>query len=187
MKRFKPPGHAQRFLAAHDGINNLFPSAAIAFPPHRIEPPGPRLSRSGPRSLALPAWHNRQRAQPTVWELLGAMSTKLTVPGRGRRDVTRSVTSPAAAGSRPAGMVVQGVRCCQTSRGPPFRDGGKRRSCRCEQECGSARFAAALQPPQRTCRQACRDGQDFSPAGGLAPPERAHVDDVLAFPLEQSQ
>jgi len=25
MKRFKPPGHAQRFLSAHDGINNLFP------------------------------------------------------------------------------------------------------------------------------------------------------------------
>jgi putative transposase len=25
MKRFKSPGHAQRFLSAHDGINNLFP------------------------------------------------------------------------------------------------------------------------------------------------------------------
>jgi len=24
MKRFKSPGHAQRFLSAHDGINNLF-------------------------------------------------------------------------------------------------------------------------------------------------------------------
>jgi len=25
MKRFKSPGHAQRFLSAHDGVNNLFP------------------------------------------------------------------------------------------------------------------------------------------------------------------
>jgi len=25
MKRFTSPGHAQRFLSAHDGINNLFP------------------------------------------------------------------------------------------------------------------------------------------------------------------
>ncbi len=24
MKRFKSAGHAQRFLSAHDGINNLF-------------------------------------------------------------------------------------------------------------------------------------------------------------------
>ena len=24
MKRYKSPRHAQRFLAAHDGINNLF-------------------------------------------------------------------------------------------------------------------------------------------------------------------
>ena len=24
MKRFKSPGQAQRFLSAHDGINNLF-------------------------------------------------------------------------------------------------------------------------------------------------------------------
>jgi len=25
MRRFKSAGHAQRFLSAHDGINNLFP------------------------------------------------------------------------------------------------------------------------------------------------------------------
>jgi len=63
MKRFKSPGHAQRFLSAHDGINNLFPSAAIAFPPPSIAPPEPQPSRSGRRSPALPQRRNHQTAR----------------------------------------------------------------------------------------------------------------------------
>ena len=35
MKRFKSPGHAQRFPSAHDGINNLFHPRRHRLPAHR--------------------------------------------------------------------------------------------------------------------------------------------------------
>src|SRR3954470_5440416 len=52
MKRFKSPGQAQRFLSAHDGINNLFHLRRDHRPPASIEPPGPKPFRPGPRSPA---------------------------------------------------------------------------------------------------------------------------------------
>ena len=47
MKRFKSAGQAQRFLAAHDQINNLFISAATTSPSISIEPTGSRPSDLG--------------------------------------------------------------------------------------------------------------------------------------------
>jgi putative transposase len=51
MKRYKSPGHAQRFLSAHNGIDNLFHLhlSRHRLSAHSIEPPGPRPSRPGPR------------------------------------------------------------------------------------------------------------------------------------------
>ena len=49
MKRFKSPGQAQRFLSAHDGINNLFHLRRDHLPSSNIEPLGPKPSRRGPR------------------------------------------------------------------------------------------------------------------------------------------
>jgi Transposase and inactivated derivatives len=54
MKQFKSAGQAQRFLSAHDQINNLFNIRAITPLPPSTEPPGPRHSGSGPKSAALP-------------------------------------------------------------------------------------------------------------------------------------
>jgi len=45
MKRFKSPGHAQRFLSAHDGINNLFPR-------HRL----PATQYRAARAAAFQVW-----------------------------------------------------------------------------------------------------------------------------------
>jgi hypothetical protein len=52
MKRFKSAGQPQRFLSAHDAIDNLFVFAAISSPPTNIELPGSGLSASGSRSPA---------------------------------------------------------------------------------------------------------------------------------------
>jgi hypothetical protein len=52
MKQFKSAGQAQRFLSAHDQINNLSTSAAIRSLPPSIELPGPKNSGSGPKSGA---------------------------------------------------------------------------------------------------------------------------------------
>jgi hypothetical protein len=54
MKQFKSAGQAQRFLSAHDQINNLFTSAAITPLLPSTEPPERRHSGSGPKSAALP-------------------------------------------------------------------------------------------------------------------------------------
>ena len=54
MKRFKSAGQVQRFLSAHDQINNLSISAAITSLPPSTEPPGRRHSNSGPKSALLP-------------------------------------------------------------------------------------------------------------------------------------
>ena len=54
MKQFNSAGQAQRFLSAHDQINNLFNLAAITPLPPRTESPGPRHSGSGPKSAVLP-------------------------------------------------------------------------------------------------------------------------------------
>ena len=64
MKRFKSPGQAQRFLSAHDQINNLFHLRRDHLPAIGIELPGPTPSRCGPRSPAVPLRHNRQCARP---------------------------------------------------------------------------------------------------------------------------
>ncbi len=47
MKRFKSPGHAQRFLSAHDGINNLFPLRR-----HRL----PATQHRAARTVAFQVW-----------------------------------------------------------------------------------------------------------------------------------
>src|SRR5262249_25439009 len=52
MKQFKSAGQAQRFLSAHDQINTSSFSAAIISLPPSTERPGPRNSRSGPKSAA---------------------------------------------------------------------------------------------------------------------------------------
>ncbi len=46
MKRFKSPGHAQRFLSAHDGINNLLPRR------HRL----PATQHRAVRTQAFQTW-----------------------------------------------------------------------------------------------------------------------------------
>jgi len=61
MKRFKLAGHVQRFLSARDWTTTSFPFVATASSPPSIELTGPRLSRPGPTSPALPTWHKRQR------------------------------------------------------------------------------------------------------------------------------
>jgi putative transposase len=80
MKRFKSPRQVQRFLSAHDGINNLFYLRRDHSPPPSIEPPGPKLSRRGPRSPVLPLWHNRRCAQPEPRAWSRPWPIKLTVP-----------------------------------------------------------------------------------------------------------
>ena len=56
MKRFKSPGQAQRFLSAHDGINNLLP------PPPRSPPCQPVSSRPDPSLSDLGRGHRRGRS-----------------------------------------------------------------------------------------------------------------------------
>jgi len=53
MKQFKSAGQAQRFLAAHDQINNLFRRDHVSLPPS-AELPGCRHSGCGRKSAALP-------------------------------------------------------------------------------------------------------------------------------------
>ena len=54
MKRFKSARQVQRFLAAHEPINNLFHLRRDQSPPTSTEPIAPEPSTSGPRSPALP-------------------------------------------------------------------------------------------------------------------------------------
>ena len=55
MKRFKSPGQAQRFLSAHDQINNLFHLRRDHRVPASIEPPGPKPFRPGQRMTGVAA------------------------------------------------------------------------------------------------------------------------------------
>jgi putative transposase len=52
IKRFKSAGQAQRFLSAHDQFKNLFDLRGdhVTAAEHRA--PGPRNSRSGPKSAS---------------------------------------------------------------------------------------------------------------------------------------
>ena len=52
MKRFKSAGHAQRFLSAHDQLNNLFHLRRDTSLPPSTEPPEPKHFRSGRKSAA---------------------------------------------------------------------------------------------------------------------------------------
>jgi len=61
-KEFKSPGQAQRFLAAHDGIDDLVHLRPITCRLPGIERPGPQPSRFGRRSPALP----RRRDHPSA-------------------------------------------------------------------------------------------------------------------------
>lgn len=62
------------------GSTTSFLAAATACPPVIIEPSGPKLSRPGSRLQVLPAWHERQCAQPALPALARPMSYKLTIP-----------------------------------------------------------------------------------------------------------
>ena len=53
MKRFKSAGQAQRFLSAHDQINNLFHLRRDTSPPASIERHGRGRLRCGPTSAGL--------------------------------------------------------------------------------------------------------------------------------------
>src|SRR5215469_15424206 len=50
MKQFKSADQAQRFLSTHDQINNLFHLRRDHVTAPSTEHPGPRNSRSGPKS-----------------------------------------------------------------------------------------------------------------------------------------
>ncbi len=52
VKRFKSAGQAQRFLSAHDGINNLFLLRATTFQSSSNEPPAPRPWRKARQNAA---------------------------------------------------------------------------------------------------------------------------------------
>ena len=89
MKRFKSARQAQRFLSAHDQINNLFISAVTTFPPASIEQQGGVRLRCGPRSAGLlPPLELRATVAPAR-----PRDDNLTVP-------SRSIAPPLAA-SRP--------------------------------------------------------------------------------------
>jgi putative transposase len=49
MRRFKSARQVQRFLSAHDQVNNLFHLRHHRLPPPSTEPPGPAPSRLGPK------------------------------------------------------------------------------------------------------------------------------------------
>ncbi len=53
MKRFKSPGRAQRFLAIHGQVANLFRTPTTA--PPITDKRNDRLTRSGPTSRRLPS------------------------------------------------------------------------------------------------------------------------------------
>jgi hypothetical protein len=78
MKRFKSAGRVQRFLSADDQINNLFLLRRDHLPQLNVEPPGPKPSRSGPRSPALPLRYSPQRAMASS----RLHRHKVTVPAR---------------------------------------------------------------------------------------------------------
>lgn len=81
MKRFKSAGHAQRFLSAHDGTNNLFPVCRHRLPATQyIEPPGPRLPRPGLRSPTLPEGHRPHCTPHDPQASARPMLYKLTTP-----------------------------------------------------------------------------------------------------------
>jgi hypothetical protein len=65
MKQFKSAGQAQRFLSAHDQINNLFHLRRDHVLLRSTEPPGTKRSRSG-RNLhhGLAINLNRQSRSP---------------------------------------------------------------------------------------------------------------------------
>ena len=58
MKRFKSPGQAQRFLSAHDQINNLFYLRRDHLPARQYRAARTRAFQTGLRSPAWPLWHS---------------------------------------------------------------------------------------------------------------------------------
>jgi len=58
MKRFKSAGQAQRFLSAHDGINNLFHLRRHQVPATQYRAARTQAFQVGPRSPASPPQHN---------------------------------------------------------------------------------------------------------------------------------
>ncbi len=66
MKRFKSPGQAQRFLSAHDPINNLFHLRRDHVTAVQYREAGCEPSRPGPRSPVLS--FRRDRACPRPWQ-----------------------------------------------------------------------------------------------------------------------
>jgi hypothetical protein len=63
MKRFKSAGQAQRFLSAHDGINNLFQLRRDHSQPFSTVPHGRARLLFGPSSAAAPS---RSVAEPSL-------------------------------------------------------------------------------------------------------------------------
>ncbi len=64
MKRFKSPGQAQRFLSAHDGINNLFHLRRHQVPATQYRAAWTQAFRVEPRSLAATLQRSREHAVP---------------------------------------------------------------------------------------------------------------------------
>ena len=78
MKQFKSAAQAQRFLSAHDQINNLFHLPAITSLSQSIELSGPKNSRSGPKSVG---WvGNKPQCLLPVACIQLTRPCKLTVP-----------------------------------------------------------------------------------------------------------
>ena len=64
MKCFKAAGQVQRFLSAHDQINNVFHLRRDHVTASQFEQRGPRPSRPRLRSSAWPLGHRRSWARP---------------------------------------------------------------------------------------------------------------------------
>src|SRR5215213_6981783 len=84
MKRFKSPGQAQRFLSAHDQINNLFHLRRDHLPASEYRAARTQAFRTWAKSPAWSLRHNRQGAQPKLRVSPRPQPHKLTMPSQER-------------------------------------------------------------------------------------------------------
>ncbi len=76
MKRFKSPRHAQRFLSAHAGINNLFHLRRHRFPAAQDRAARAQAFQTWAEAPALPGWRNPRCARPSPRDQLGPSRTR---------------------------------------------------------------------------------------------------------------